>query len=74
MEKDKLYLLMDELLEAKECADAMQYITERLLKAFRETSYTEGINLTCLYNRQLKSLITDLEKCLQTLDKGIINI
>lgn len=74
MEKDKLYLLMDELLEAKECADAMQYITEKLLKVFREDSYTEGINLTCLYNRQLNSLLNDLDVCLQTLDKGIINI
>lgn len=74
MEKNNLYLLMDELLEAKECADAMQYITEKLLKAFREDSYTEGINLTCLYNRQLNNLLNDLDDCLQTLDKGIINI
>ena len=73
MEKDRLYLLMDELLEAKECAEAMQYVTQRLLKVFREESHTEGINIACLYNRQLESLINDLGKCLQTLDKGIIN-
>ena len=74
MEKGKLYILMDELLEAKECADAMEYATEWLLKAFREQSCAEGINIACLYNRQLKSLVADLQKCLQTLDEGIVNL
>ena len=74
MEKGKLYLLMDELLETKECVDSLEYVTERLLKAFREQNQAEGVNLTHFYKRQLDSLKTDIEKCLQTLDKGIINI
>ena len=46
MEKGKLYLLMDELLETKECVDSLEYVTERLLKAFREQNQAEGVNLT----------------------------
>ena len=74
MEKDKLYKLMEELLEAKECADAMKYATKNLLKAFRAQSCTNGIYIACIYDRQLKSLVADLEKCLQILDEGIVNI
>lgn len=74
MEKSKLYLLMDELLETKECVESLEYVTEKLLKAFREQNHAEGVNLIHFYKRQIESLKTDIEKCLQTLDKGIVNI
>ena len=46
MEKDKLCILMEELLEIKECADALEYIAKWLLVTYREHKCKEGICLS----------------------------